>query len=71
MKRTKQVAGGQAQTVSSVIFGAWNRYRLDTFRTRFGDLMYFVVDAEKLDRTGMPTVIRQATTESQARSGLE
>lgn len=71
MKRTKRVTCGQGKTISSTIFGAWGRYRLDTFRDRFGDLVYFVVDAEKLDRTGMPTVIRQATTESQARAGLE
>lgn len=57
--------------LSSKTFGEFNRYRLDTFRTRFGTLGYFVADAERIDpATGRPAIIRQSDTAEAAVAGL-
>jgi hypothetical protein len=57
--------------LSSRLFGEFSRYKLDKCRTRFGDIVYMVMDAETPDPiTGLPQIIRQAATEEEAIKGL-
>jgi hypothetical protein len=60
----------RVRTLSSVVFGECSRFRLDEFRTRFGTTEWFVMDAERPDTMGFPSVIRQAATRAEALAGL-
>ena len=60
----------QPAILRSRCFGPFSRYRLDEFRTRFGAVEFFVLDAERPDESGRPSVIRQAATEAEAVAGL-
>ena len=60
------------QILSRRMFGEFSRYRLDVCRDRFGNTVYMVADAERLDPlTGLLEIIRQASTEAEAVDGLE
>lgn len=50
-----------------VVKGARSRYAIETFRTRFGGLHYFVLDAEGQDEvTGGPAVVGQSDSHAEA-----
>jgi len=52
-------------------FGQFNRYKLTSMVSRFGNEVYFVADANVIDElTGLPSIIRQADTKQQAIEGL-
>lgn len=58
----------QPRVLSSRLFPP---YRLIEFQTRFGEVEWFVEDTTKEDpETGLPCVIRQATTRAKAIEGL-
>ena len=59
------------EILRSMTFGPFRRYRLDVCRDRFGSTVYLVLDAERPDATGLPSIIRQEATEEAARKGLE
>lgn len=53
------------------MFGPWGRYRIEARHTRFEAVEWHVTDAEAIDQeTGLPSVIRQAATQEEARKGL-
>jgi hypothetical protein len=58
-------------TLKRKTFGRFARYQLVKCRTRFGDIVYFVNDAERPDEYGLPTTIRQAATAEEAVAGLD
>jgi hypothetical protein len=70
-RQTKEASMTTPQILSSTTFGPFSRFRLDEFRTRFGDVVWMVLDAERPDRQGRPTVIRQASSREEAVAGLE
>lgn len=47
-------------TIRDEFFGDFNRFRLQTFRTRFATVTYFVHDAEQMDEYDMPKVVAQS-----------
>ena len=52
-------------------FGELSRYKLTSMVDRFGNNVWFVADADKIDElTGLPVIIRQTTTKEDALSGL-
>lgn len=54
-----------------IIFGELSRYAIAPIYTRFGDVVWFVWDAEKsLDDTHMADVIRQESSFEKAVEGL-
>lgn len=54
-----------------VLFGEFSRYAIAPIHTRFGDVVWFVWDAEKeLDDTHMADVIRQESSFVKAVEGL-
>lgn len=57
-------------TLRREYIGAEGRYRLDTFRTRFGDIAYLVADLHQMDEYDMPAIIRQEPTREAALRGL-
>lgn len=60
------------QILDRRLFGPFSRYRLDKCRDRFGNIVYLVADAERLDElTGLPAIIRQKSTEEEAIAGLD
>lgn len=63
-----QFAGYAAS--SFVLFGEYDRYKVQAFHTRFDAIEWHVTDAETLDDLGLPTIIRQAPTFEQAVAGL-
>jgi len=47
-------------------FGEFSRYHLTKQLNRFGEMIYFVQDANKIDElTGLPEIIRQGNSESE------
>jgi hypothetical protein len=54
------------------LFGDNSRYAVAPVHTRFGEVQWFVWDAESrwMDETGLPGVIRQASTLPEALYGL-
>jgi hypothetical protein len=59
------------ERLSSRLFGEYSRYHLEKCCDRFGNIVYFVSDAQREDYvTGLPEVIRQSKTEEEAISGL-
>jgi hypothetical protein len=63
-----QFAGHAAS--SFVLFGEYDRYKVQAFHTRFDAIEWHVTDAETLDDLGLPAIIRQAPTFEQAVAGL-
>lgn len=55
-------------TISREYFGKWNRFCLQTFRTRLATVVYFVLDAEQTDEFDMPLVVVQEDTKEAAMS---
>ena len=53
-------------TISDEYFGDFHRFRLQTFRTRFATVTYFVHDAERLDEYDMPKVVAQSDSRDEA-----
>ena len=52
-------------------FGEFSRYKLTSMVSRFGNMVWFVADATKIDAlTGLPEIIRQADTKQEAIAGL-
>lgn len=53
----------QPRTFSTqVLPGAFSRFRLEEFQTRFGTVEWFLYDAETIDpETGLMTVVMQGT----------
>ncbi len=59
------------QTASSfVLFGEYDRYKVQAIHTRGDAIEWHVTDAETLDDLGLPAIIRQAPTFEQAVAGL-
>jgi hypothetical protein len=52
------------------LFGGNSRYAVAPVHTRFDAVQWFVWDAETLDDTGLPAVIRQADSLDEALTGL-
>jgi hypothetical protein len=52
------------------MFGEFSRYRLDECRSRFGNIVYMVFDAERPDGAGLATLIRHENTREAAMAGL-
>ena len=52
------------------LFGGYSRYAIAPVHTRFDAVEWFVWDAERLDATGRPEIIRQAPTKEAALIGL-
>lgn len=52
------------------LFGAYSQYAVAPVHTRFDAVEWFVWDADRLDKHGLPEVIRQAPTLDEAISGL-
>jgi hypothetical protein len=52
------------------LFGEHSRYAIAPVHTRFKAVEWFVWDAERLDETGRPEVVRQEKTIHQALEGL-
>lgn len=61
---------GQIATTRKELFGGYSRYAIAPVHTRFDAVEWFVWDAERLDPTGRPEVIRQAPTKEEALKGL-
>lgn len=61
---------GQIASTRKELFGGDSRYAIAPVHTRFDEVEWFVWDAERLDATGRPEVIRQAATKEEALSGL-
>jgi len=59
--------------ITSTVFGPFSRYRLEGWVTRFGTVMWAVLDAEKPDPLDpeLMAIIRQADTVGEALAGLE
>lgn len=67
----KRKPAGETGILARETFGEFSRYRLDTFRDRFGSTVFFVADAERLDDLGLPAIIRQCATRNEALAGLK
>ena len=67
-RNNSSMAGKRAG--SSVPAGEFNRYRVYPVHTRFESVEWFVTDAESLDTSGLPLVVRQEPTFEAAVSGL-
>jgi len=68
----KGVSMTSPRILSSALFGAYSRYCLVEFQTRFGWVEWQVSDAETPDPvTGLSQIIRQCRTREEAVSGLE
>lgn len=52
------------------LFGDNSRYAVAPIHTRFDAVEWFVWDADRLDKQGIPEVIRQAATLDEALRGL-
>jgi len=52
------------------LFGDYSRYAVAPIHTRFDAIEWFVWDADRLDKQGIPEVIRQAATIDEALQGL-
>jgi len=64
------VGMAKSETLSRSYVGQASRYLVEEVRTRFGDVVWFVSDAEVLDDVHLPSVIRQAATREEALRGL-
>jgi hypothetical protein len=51
-------------------FGEFSRYKLTSMTSRFGNEIWFVADANILDKYGLPAIIRQAESKQEAIQGL-
>ena len=60
----------EPKIINRELFGEFNRYRLTEFRSRFGETIWFVDDAEQIDKQGLPKNIRQTATREDAVAGL-
>ena len=64
-KLAGQVAGNRE------LFGECSRYAVYPVHTRFDAVQWFVADAEVIDqKTGLPSIIRQAESRESAVEGL-
>ncbi len=52
----------QPQIISKELF-CNNRFALTEFATRFGDVEWFLADAESIDEFGLPAVVYQGSKE--------
>ena len=58
-------------TLSREVFGVFSRYCVTSHRTRFGEIVWHVADAERIcELTGLPEIIRQASSREEAVKGL-
>lgn len=67
-KNNPQLAGKLAS--DKLLFGEFSRYALYAVHTRGSSVQWFVADAESADETGLPRIVRQASTPEQAVAGL-
>lgn len=65
------MGNGKFEIRRKTYFGPWGRYALHECVDRFGDDVFMVLDAEIPDETGLPGIIRQASTKEEAMRGLE
>lgn len=60
----------QFAILSRTFFGEFSRYRLDECRSRFGNIVYMVFDAERVDGAELAQLIRHENTREAALFGL-
>jgi len=71
MKKLKTIATAKFQILSSTYFGDESRFKLTSAIDRFGEPIFFVDDAERIDPvTNLPAIIRQERTREAALAGL-